>query len=92
MISERERRILARIEHQLVESDPDLVRLFAGEWRPRRQGSIMPTVLLVTGLAMLVLGSLLAVVTVALTGMALSVFALFVAHTRPSAPGRPRLA
>lgn len=82
MLSDRERRILARIERHLVESDPDLARLLTGELRVQRSG--VPIVLLVAGLAMLVLGSLLAVIPVTLAGMAAAVFALFVAHTQPN--------
>ncbi|MFC4946921.1 DUF3040 domain-containing protein [Pseudonocardia sp. GCM10023141] len=89
MLSERERRILARIERHLVESDPDLARLFAGHLRAYRSTSISGahTLMLVAGLVMLVAGSLLAVIPIAITGMVVSVFALFVAHTRPQRLG-----
>lgn len=82
MLNERERRMLARIERQLAETDPDFVRLFAAAGRG--SDSTVPTFLLVTGLALLVLGSLVVAVPVALTGITLSLFALFIAHTRPS--------
>lgn len=92
MLSDRERRILARIERHLVESDPDLARMFAGELRLRSSGSGTPTLMLVAGLMMLVFGSLLAIIPVAVTGMALAVFALFVAHARPTEFGKPSVA
>lgn len=90
MLSERERRVLARIERQLIESDPDLARLFAGA--DADSGGAAPTFLLVAGLALLVLGSLVAAVPVAVTGLALAVFALFTAHVRPTGLGRPSTA
>lgn len=92
MLSDRERRILARIERQLVESDPDLARMFSGEFRLTRSGSGVPTLMLIAGLMMLVTGSLLAIIPVALAGMAISVFALFMAHARPTEFGRPSIA
>lgn len=87
MLSDRERRTLARIERHLVESDPDLARLFAGA--PVRDDRIAPTFLLVTGLALLVFGSITAAVPVAVTGMALSLAALVLANARPARLRRP---
>ena len=81
MLSDRERRALARIERHLVESDPDLVRLF--HRAARGPDGTTPRFLLVTGLALLVLGSIVAAVPVALAGMMLAVFALFTAYARP---------
>jgi hypothetical protein len=86
VLNERERRVLARIERQLIESDPDLARLFAGAGRS--SSGTAPTFLLVAGLALLVFGSIVAAVPVAVAGMGLAVFALFIAHTRPAGPGR----
>lgn len=91
MLSERERRALARIERELTASDPDLVRLFAGA-AVRGSGSDAPILLLVTGLALLVFGSLIAVVPVAVIGMIVSVVALFTARGRTSMIRRPGFA
>ena len=90
MLNDRERRMLERIERHLIESDPDFVRLFAADARRAREGR-MPTILLVAGLALMVLGSLLVAVPVALLGITLSLFALFTAYTRTS-PSRPGFA
>lgn len=91
MLSERERRVLARIEASLKETDPDLVRLFhEGALRPTVHG--LPRTLLVFGLVMVVLGALVAAVPVAMFGMALTVAALWLAWTRSPGLGRPRLA
>jgi Protein of unknown function (DUF3040). len=91
VLSERERHVLSRIERHLVESDPDLVRLFA---RAMNHGSdsSAPTFLLVIGLALLVLGSLTTAVPIALIGIGLSLFSLITAHARPSRLGRPSIA
>lgn len=83
MLSDRERRTLARIERHLTESDPDLVRLFARA-AARDSDSPTPIFLLVTGLALLVFGSLIAAVPVAVVGMIVSVVALFTARGRTS--------
>jgi hypothetical protein len=89
MLSDRERRTLASMERQLVESDPELARLFA-QGVPRRTGSPMPTFLLVTGLLLMVLGSMLVTASVALTGIAFAMLALGMAYYR--ANGRPATA
>ena len=81
MLSDRERRTLAAIERQLTESDPDLARLFAGGL-PRRSGLSMPTFLLVTGVLLMVLGSMLVTASVAVTGIAFAVAALGLAYFR----------
>lgn len=91
MLSDRERRTLARIERELVASDPDLVRLFHGA-AAGPTDSPAPIFLLVTGLVLLVLGSLIAVVPVAVVGMIFSVVALFTARGRTSMIGRTRFA
>jgi len=91
MLSDRDRRVLARIEAHLTETDPDLVRLF--HEGPRRSwGRGLPHTLLVFGLVMIVLGSVLAAVPVALFGMMLTLVALWVASVRPQGFLRPRLA
>lgn len=81
MLSERERRVLASIEAQLIETDPDLVRLFR-EGPQRSAGPGLARTLLTIGLAMLVFGTLVAA-HVALLGIALSLVALGVAHVSP---------
>lgn len=90
MLSDRERRILARIERHLVESDPELARLFAGAHRPADGPT--PTFLLVAGITLLVLGSIAAAVPVAVAGMALALVALFTAHARATGFGKPHAA
>lgn len=91
MLSDRERRTLARIERELTASDPDLVRLFADKVTRGSAGDT-PIFLLVTGLALLVFGSLIAVVPVAVVGMIVSVVALFTARGRTSMIRRPGFA
>jgi hypothetical protein len=91
MLSDRERRTLATIERQLVESDPELARLFA-HGVPRRSGSALPTFLLVTGVLLMVLGSMLVTVSVAITGIAFALGALAMAHFRAEGRGRPATA
>lgn len=81
MLSERERRTLAAIERHLAESDPDLARLFANGI-PRRSGFSIPTFLLVTGVVLMVLGSMLVTASVAVTGIAFAVTALGLAYFR----------
>lgn len=90
MLSEREHRVLARIERHLIETDPDLVRLFAGAGR--RTSGTGPTFLLIAGLALLVLGSIVAAIPVAVAGMTLAVFALFTAYTGGAGRGRTSFA
>lgn len=91
MLNERERRVLARIERHLAETDPDLVRLFTGG--PLKRGAASsPRVLLVIGLVLLVLGSAAAVIPVAMFGVSLAVVALFLAYLGPAGFGSPRTA
>lgn len=85
MLNDRERRTLARIERHLIESDPDLARLFTAG--PGRQAATTPTFLLVAGLALMVLGSIAAVVPVAVMGMLVSMVSLFAAYSRPTGFG-----
>lgn len=91
MLSDRERQTLARIERHLVESDPELAGLFARA-ALRGSGNATSTFLLVAGLALLVLGSAVAAVPVAVAGMGLAVFALLTTHSRPTGLGRPATA
>lgn len=81
VLSDRERRILAQIERRLIESDPDLATQLSGTGG---RGADRP-VLLGSGLALVVLGSLLGALPVAFAGMALAMFALLggVARQRP---------
>lgn len=81
MLSERERRTLATIERHLIESDPQLARLFS-RGLPRRSTLSMPTFLLVTGVVLMVLGSMLVTASVAVTGIAFSLVALGMAYYR----------
>ena len=87
MLNDRERRILERIERQLVESDPEFARLFA-TFHHHPGESRMPAFLLVAGLALMVLGSVMVAVPVALFGITLSLYALFTAYTRTAAARR----
>lgn len=89
MLSERDHRVLARIERQLIESDPDFARLFADHALRSSPAGSTPTFLLIAGLALLVIGSIVAVVAVAVAGMVLSMVALFAAHARPGGFTRP---
>jgi len=91
VLSDREWRTLARIERELTATDPDLVRLFHGA-AVRDLDSPMPTFLLVAGLVLIVFGSLIAAVPVAVVGMVMSVFALFTARGRTSMIRRPGVA
>jgi hypothetical protein len=82
VLTERERRALARIERHLSGTDPALARLLAtGSPPPSRWTS--PTVLLAAGLALFVLGCLLSAVPLAVAGIGLAVTALFTAHRCP---------
>ena len=83
MLNDRERRILERIERQLIESDPEFARLFA-TFQHHPGESRMPAFLLVAGLALMVLGSVMVAVPLALFGIALSLYSLFTAYTRTS--------
>ena len=87
MLNDRERRILEKIERQLVESDPEFARLFATVHHQRGE-SRTPAFLLVVGLALMVLGSMMVAVPLALAGITLSIFALFSAYTRTSSVRR----
>lgn len=87
MLSERDRRVLARIEAHLRETDPDLVRLFHDG--PRRLGGNgLPRTLLIFGLVLLVLGCVANAVPVALFGVGLTFVALWAASVNPMGFGR----
>jgi hypothetical protein len=79
VLSERERRTLARIERHLKESDPILAQILSTGELPRPRWA-NPTVLLVTGLLLLVFGCVIAAVPVALLGITMAVLAMFTAH------------
>lgn len=81
MLSERERRTLDTIERHLRESDPDLVRAFT-RGIPRRSALSMPSFLLVSGIVLMVLGSMLVTASVAVTGIAFTIAALALAYFR----------
>jgi hypothetical protein len=83
VLSERERRTLARIERHLVESDPGLARILSTGALPRPRWA-NPTVLLIAGLMMLVFGCVIAAVPVVMLGIGLAVMALFTAHNLPT--------
>lgn len=91
MLSERDRRVLARIEAHFVETDPDLVRLFR-EGPRGAGGNALPRTLLVFGLVMIVLGCVVTAVPVALFGVMLTFASLWVASVAPKGFGRPQLA
>ena len=79
-MSDRERRVLESIEQELRRSDPELVRLFARLGRRRMTG---PSMLLALGLVVMVLGSAIVSVPVALLGIAIAAVALVAAYYRP---------
>ena len=83
MLSERERRTLARIERHLADTDPALALVLSTGTLPRPRWA-NPTALLVMGLVLLVFGSVIAAVPVAVLGIALAVLAMFTAHRRPT--------
>lgn len=87
MLSERERRTLAGIERRLVDSDPELAQLFSAA-APGSDGPTPAFLLVVLGLALLVLGSIVVAIPVAVVGMALAISALLVAGLRPTGAGR----
>jgi hypothetical protein len=85
VLSERERRTLARIERHIADTDPALAQVLSTGRLPRSWWA-NPTALLVTGLVLLVFGSVIAAVPVAVLGIGMAVLAMFTAHRRP-APG-----
>ena len=85
MLSDRERHTLARIEQQLVSSDPDFARLF--DTAARRRSGATPRALLVMGLALMVLGTAVTAVPVAVFGMLISAVAIVAAFQRNGMAG-----
>ncbi|MBW0129211.1 DUF3040 domain-containing protein [Pseudonocardia oceani] len=85
MLNDRERQVLARIEHHLAITDPEFTQLFRAA-SPRRTG-INPTLLLVLGMALMVLGSAAVAVPVALLGMGVAASALVVAYRQNGTAG-----
>jgi Flp pilus assembly protein TadB len=79
-MSDRERRVLESIEQELRRSDPQFVRRFARLGRRRMTG---PAMLLVVGLVVIVLGSAIVSVPVAVLGMGIAGAALLAAYHRP---------
>jgi hypothetical protein len=79
-MSDRERRVLESIEQELRRSDPQFVRRFARLGRRRMTG---PAMLLVVGLVVIVLGSAIVSVPVAVLGMGIAGVALLAAYHRP---------
>jgi Protein of unknown function (DUF3040) len=86
VLSDRERRVLDRIEQELRRSDPGFVRKFT-RMRARRISG--PSMLLTFGLVLMVLGSAIVSVPVALLGMAIAAIALVAAYYRPMRFGLP---
>lgn len=85
MLNERDRQVLARIEHHLAITDPDFIRLFHSV-TPQRSG-VSPRTLLVVGLALLVLGAATSAVPIAVFGMLIAAFAVFAAYQRSGTAG-----
>jgi Protein of unknown function (DUF3040) len=87
VLSDRERRVLDRIEQELRRSDPALVRKFS---RMRARRMSRPALLLTFGLIMMVFGSAIVSVPVAVLGMVVAAIALVGAyHRRPTGFGLP---
>ncbi len=85
MLNDRERHTLARIEQHLVSTDPDFARLF--HTASSRRSGATPRVLLVMGLALMVLGTAVTAVPVAVFGMLISTVAIVVAFQRNGMAG-----
>jgi Flp pilus assembly protein TadB len=79
-MSDRERRVLESIEQELRRSDPEFVRRFA---RLGKRRLTRPAILLAVGLVVIVLGSAIVSVPVAVLGVAIAGFALLAAYHRP---------
>ncbi|MGD9525284.1 DUF3040 domain-containing protein [Pseudonocardia sp.] len=91
MISERDRRALAKIEEHLAATDPELVRMFREG--PRRRSRLgLPGALIALGVVLAVFGSIISTLAVALLGVAFIVVALYIAALRAGVWRRPRLA
>ena len=79
-MSDRERRVLEGIERELRRSDPKFVRQFGRLGKRRMTG---PSLLLVLGLVVVVLGSAIASAAVAVLGIGIGAVALVAAYYRP---------
>jgi hypothetical protein len=79
-MSDRERRVLESIEHELRRTDPRFVRQFARLGKRRITG---PSMLLAVGLLVMVLGSAIMSVAVAVLGIGIAAVALVAAYYRP---------
>lgn len=86
-MSERERRVLARIERHIAETDPRLARMLALHRHPEHSS---PVTLLVVGLGLMLLGSVTAIVGLVAIGAFTSLAALGMAAIRSM--GVPRFA
>lgn len=85
MLNERERQVLARIEHHLAITDPDFIQIFRTA-TPQRAG-VSPRLLLIVGLAVLVLGTATAAVPIAVFGMLIAAVAVVAAYQRSGTAG-----
>jgi len=85
VLNERERQVLARIEHHLVITDPEFTQLF--HTAARRTAGSTPRTLLAIGLALLVIGAAVTAVPVAVFGMLLAMVALVAAYQRNGLAG-----
>ena len=85
-MSERERRVPEHIQRELRRSDPDLVRSFARLGKRRITG---PSMLLTVGLIVMVAGSAIVSVPVAVLGIGIAAVALVAAYHRPLGFGFP---
>ena len=79
-MSDRERRVLESMERELRRTDPRFVRQFARLGKRRITG---PSMLLALGLLVMVLGSAIVSVPVAVLGMGIAGAALLAAYHRP---------
>jgi hypothetical protein len=79
-MSDRERRVLESMERELRRTDPRFVRQFARLGKKRITG---PSMLLVLGLLVTVLGSAIASVAVAVLGIGIAAVAVVAAYYRP---------
>lgn len=91
MLSDRERRVLARMERHLWDTDPAFCGLFqrpgSGVRRSMHAAGALPCLLLAAGLALMVLGGITAAVPVAVSGILLAVLSLGLAHSTTTGPG-----
>jgi hypothetical protein len=85
VLNERERQVLARIEHHLMITDPEFTSLFHAV-TPQRTG-VSPRMLLVVGLLLLVLGAATTAVPIAVLGMLVAAFAVVAAYQRSGSAG-----